>query len=150
MAAPILLVVCIFGATLLQPMLSVAHYKDIRISLPHIYAATFIASLSVFLYSLVCSPLPMVLWFLTVFLVIASIVAMRWQLFVDDKQWTQWATLEQSSAVLYTVATMNRTKNDRVRALAHSMATAAEENLKLLRFVTTVEEKTKPKTSKSP
>lgn len=80
----------------------------------------------------------MFLWFLTVFLVVASVVAMRWQLFVDDKQWVQWATAEQSSAVLYTVATMNRTKNDKVRALAHSIATAAENTLKLLRHLKNV------------
>jgi len=136
--APILLFLCIVGAALLQSVVSVAHVQDIRISLPHIYAATFIASLSVFLYSLVGSPLPMVLWFPTVFLVVASIVAIRWQLFVDDKHWVQWATAEQSSAVLYTVATMNRTKNDKVRALAHSIATASEDTLKLLRHLKNV------------
>jgi hypothetical protein len=135
---PILLFLCIFGAALLQSVSSAANVQDIRISLPHIYAATFIASLSVFFYSLVCSPLPVFLWFLTVFLVVASVVAMRWQLFVDDKQWVQWATAEQSSAVLYTVATMNRTKNDKVRALAHSIATAAENTLKLLRHLKNV------------
>jgi hypothetical protein len=128
----ILLLFFVFAAALLQPMVGVASYSDIRISLPHIYEATFVASLSLLLSSVVCFPTS--LWWCPLILLIGSVVAIRWQFYVDDKQWMQWATMDLSRTLLYTATAMNKTKVDRVRAMAFKQATAAEDTIKLLRF----------------
>jgi hypothetical protein len=73
-------------------------------------------------------------WWILVVLFLASVAAIRLQFYVDDKQWMQWSTMDQSKALLYNLGTMNRTSEDRVRAMAFKQATAAEDNLKLLRF----------------
>ena len=139
---PLLFFVAIFAATLLHPMVSVASYRDIRISVPHLYEATFVASLSLLFASFVCLYLPTSIAWLLVALVVASVVAIRWQLYVDDKQWMQWATMDLSKTLLYTVAIMDRTETDRVKAMAHKQATAAEDTIKLLRFQATTLKKT--------
>jgi hypothetical protein len=131
---PLLFFVFIFVATLLQPMLSVASYTDIRLSVPHLYEATCVASLSLILSSFVCLYVPSFVWWILVVLFLASVAAIRLQFYVDDKQWMQWSTMDQSKALLYNLGTMNRTSEDRVRAMAFKQATAAEDNLKLLRF----------------
>jgi hypothetical protein len=151
---PLLFFVFIFAATLLQPMASVTSYTDVRLSVPHLYEATFVASLSLIACSFVCLYVPTSLWWILVILLLLSVLGIRWQLYVDDKQWMNWATMEQSKVLLYGTAAMNRTQVDRVKAMAHRQVTDAESTLRLLRFqgkVTTegkTEEKaddTKPK-----
>lgn len=139
---PLLFFIAIFAATLLQPIISVASYTDVRISLPHLYEATFVASFSLLLCSFVCLYLPTSIWWLLLVLLVASVVAIRWQFYVDDKQWMQWATMDLSKTLLYNKATMDRTAVDRVRAMAFKQATAAEDTIKLLRFQGTATTKT--------
>ena len=131
---PLLFFVFIFAATLLQPMASVTSYTDVRLSVPHLYEATFVASLSLIACSVVCLYIPTSLWWILVILLLLSVLGIRWQLYVDDKQWMNWATMEQSKVLLYGTATMNRTQIDRVKAMSHRQVTDAESTLRLLRF----------------
>jgi hypothetical protein len=131
---PLLFFVSIFAATLLRPMASVASYTDVRLSVPHLYEAAFVASLSLIACSFVCLYLPTSIWWILVGVLVLSVIGMRWQLYVDDKQWMNWATIEQSKVLLYSTATMNRTPTDRIKAMSHRQVTEAESNLKLLRF----------------
>jgi len=131
---PLLFFVFIFAATLLQPMASVTSYTDIRISVPHLYEATFVASLSLIACSFVCLYLPTSIWWILVILLLLSILGIRGQLYVDDKQWMNWAIMEQSKVLLYGTATMNRTQTDRIKAISNRQVTDAESTLRLLRF----------------
>jgi hypothetical protein len=145
---PLLFFVFIFAATLLQPMASVTSYTDVRLSVPHLYEATFVASLSLIACSFACLYIPTSLWWILVILLLLSVLGIRWQLYVDDKQWMNWSTMEQSKVLLYGTAAMNRTQVDRVKAMAHRQVTEAESTLRLLRFQGKKDEKADDTTPK--
>jgi len=132
-----LFLLSVFLAALLAPVVSVARTTDIRIGLPHIYSALLLSVSSVFVYVTMTAPCSF-LWCVALALVVAAILARRWLYAVDDAHWLRATIQDQSAALLVSLHTMNATKNDQVRALAHKIATGAEDSLRLLHHTETV------------
>ena len=125
------LLLFVFAAALADPLVTVARFSDIRVGLPHIYSALFISASSVFAYLTMTAPLSF-LWFAAAGLAAAAVGARRFLPAVDDTHWLRYTIQDQSQSLLVSLHTMNATKSDKVRALAHKLATGAEDALKLL------------------
>ena len=138
-----LFIVSVFGAGLSESVVSVSRWDDVRIGLPHVYSSLFLALSSLFAYLTMTAPFSF-LWCLTGGLSVLVALLRRWLPGVDDAHWLRYALQDQSQSLLVSLHTMNATKTDKVRALAHKQATAAEDSLKLLHHM----EKTRKFTSK--
>ena len=136
----------VFLAALVEPVVTVSRWNDIRIGLPHIYSALLLSFSSTAAYLTMTSPLSF-LCFFSWGLVVAVVVCRRYLFAVGDTHWLRYAIQDQSQSLLVSLHTMNTTKTDKTRALAHKLATGAEDALKLLHHLeTTLEVTTKKKT----
>jgi len=139
----------VFLAALLEPVVTVARWNDIRIGLPHIYSALLLSFSSTAAYLTMTAPFSFLCW-LSWGLVAAAVVCRRYLFAVGDTHWLRYAIQDQSQSLLVSLHTMNATKTDKTRALAHKLATGAEDTLKLLHHLektleVTGKEKTKTK-----
>jgi len=126
-----LFIVSVFLAALLEPVVTVARWNDIRIGLPHIYSALLLSFSSTAAYLTMTAPLSF-LCFFSWGLVAAAVVCRRYLFAVGETHWLRYSIQDQSQSLLVSLHTMNATKTDKVRALAHKLATGAEDTLKLL------------------
>jgi hypothetical protein len=133
-----LFVLSVFLAALLEPVVTVARWNDVRIGLPHLYSALLLSFSSVAAYLTLTAPLSF-LCFFSWGLVSVAVVCRRYLFAIDDAHWLRYAIQDQSQSLLVSLHTMNATKTDKTRALAHKMATGAEDTLNLLHHL----EKTK-------
>jgi hypothetical protein len=137
-----LFVLSVFLAALLEPVVTVARWNDVRIGLPHLYSALLLSFSSAAAYLTLTAPLSF-LCFFSWGLVSVAVVCRRYLFAVDDAHWLRYAIQDQSQSLLVSLHTMNTTKTDKVRALCHKMATGAEDTLTLLHHL----EKTKKATN---
>jgi hypothetical protein len=137
----------VFGASLVNPVASVARWNDIRIGLPHIYSAVLVSACAVFFYLTMTSPFSFQ-WWVVGGLVGVAVLCRRFLWGVDEAHWLRYAIQEQSQSLLVSLHTMDATKTDKVRALTHKAATGAEDALKLLHHFETTADVTKGKETK--
>jgi hypothetical protein len=101
----------------IMPRIMIARPKDYMISLNQIYMGISMASLMVMLEALM-HPLSLSGWMFIIILFVLSVVAIRYQLFVDDKQFLSDMIPHHSMALLTAGSIKNKTSNTNIKQLA--------------------------------
>ena len=131
------IVMIIIGITF-NPMNMLAYkFNHLDISLTLFYGGLLMASNMIWSHEIVhylsMSMFNTKLFFIVLFLSIISIILLRKQLFVDDKQWMKRMIPHHSTALTTSYNIYNKTKDERIKQLSKNIIDTQEKEIKLMK-----------------
>ena len=116
----------------IMPLIMIAKFDDFMLSLNQFYMGICMASLMVLLEGLM-HPMPKEAWIGIYILLILSILAIRNQWFINDKQFLRDMIPHHSMALLTSNIAKNKTSNENVKKLATSIKENQTKEINLMK-----------------
>ena len=127
----------IIGMTF-NPMNMLAYkIKHLDISLTLFYGGLLMASNMIWSHEVVhylsMNMFNTKLFFIGIFLSVISVILLRKQLFIDDKQWMKRMIPHHSTALTTSYNIYNKTKDERIKQLSKNIIDTQEKEIKLMK-----------------
>ena len=131
------IVMIIIGMTF-NPMNMLAYkFVHLNISLTLFYGGLLMASNMIWSHEVVhylsMNMFNTKLFFIGIFLSVISVILLRKQLFVDDKQWMKRMIPHHSTALTTSYNIYNKTKDERIKQLSKNIIDTQEKEIKLMK-----------------